>query len=229
MSFSDYVKEGERNEDDFEYTTVNKSGKSTESPDQITKVIATLRAQKAGAATRLANEFELILKEKEDIDSRLDLMKDKARHFVEELFSTSDALWTRVLETARVTLSLSKDTVRNNKKFNEDLFIKKILGIMPDLADKVEQFRIECTEISSSVVKSSITPKIKTEGFEATFNKLVGFISKIANGFKKWLPMYDKKLYSIEGEIKKLDVATESTTSLKSKANIILEKFAMGE
>jgi len=203
----------DRREDEFDYTTVSKSGKETDDPEKITKVIAILKSSKAGATTRLAKEFEEILQKQKEIDEALDAIKAKGMEMMNDLFSAKDVLYTRVLETSKVTLTMSKETIRKDVKFDTEKFILKILAIVPDLSEKVEEFKKECTSIKESVVKSTIKPALKEEGFSDFIKKIKNYITKIWDNINLWSKSYDKKLNNIK---KQFNIDTSALESFKA-------------
>jgi hypothetical protein len=202
MSFLDKIFE-DRQENEFTYKTVNKSGKETDDAEKITKVIAVLKGSTAGKATKLAKEYEDILVLTKSLEQKLAPLKAKGMEFMDGVFDAEDALMTRVLETAKVTLTASKKTTRETVKFDKEKFMGKLLELVPDLKKQIEKFDKECTDIQTSVVQSTLKAELKSEGFSNLVNKVKTYIDNIYNNIKKWLPGYDKKLNGLRKELDK--------------------------
>lgn len=190
----------ERKEDEFQYKTVTSKGKETEDPEKISKVIAVLKQSTSGKATNLAKKYEEILRKQKEIDKDLSEIKEKGIEFVEGLFDARDAIYTRAVETAKVVLTLSKETIRKTPKFDEEKFISKILALVPHLEKEIEVFKKECSTITETLVKSSLKPELKEEGFSDLIKKIKDYINKVVTGVKNWATGYDKKLNSIKKE-----------------------------
>lgn len=208
---------------DIQYTTVNASGKPTEDYDKIVKVIANLKSHNAGKTTKLAKEFETMLQQKKAIDTDLEKLKDKSREVFDELYSSSDLIWTRVLETAKVTISLSRDTVQKKINFNAEMFIDKILAIAPELTAQIVLLQKECTSEKVSNKKSVVDVKLKdqekaesvqTESVHNFFKDAMKYVTKIKNQVMSWVKGYDKKLDTIEKQLDKYLVKGTNTAEV---------------
>jgi DNA-directed RNA polymerase subunit F len=211
----------EERDDEFAYTTLNKSGKPTEDPDKITKVVAVLKQSTSKRATDLGKKYEDILRRQKQIDKDLEEIKDKAVDLVEGLHDARDAIYTRAVETAKVILTLSKESVRKNIKFDQEKFLTKILDIVPDLEKEIKIFEKECTSISETLVKPSFKAELKQEGVSDVIKRVKNYIGTIVDNVKKWATGYDKKLNSIKNEIDSLNTGNVEE-SYKAYMNRIL-------
>lgn len=201
MSILDRLFSEDRNETEFQYTNVTKTGKETQDKESVTKVIATLKSYTAGKTTKLANEFEEMLRQKQKIDASLEELKDKSRDLFNDLFDAEDALWTRVLETSKVTLTLSKETVRKTINFNHEKFIDMILKLTPELSKEIQKFATECVEVKETKVKSTVKPELKEEGFHDILSKIKTYVTKIKNNVSNWVKSYDNKLDLVKKDL----------------------------
>lgn len=192
-----------RQDQEFEYQAVAKGGKPTEDMEKITKVIATLKPSTAGTATKLGNQLEAVLKQKEDIDAKLATLKENIRSFIGEVFNAEDEMWTRVVETAKVIMSMSKATTRAN--FNKDKFLQSISKEFPDFAKRFNDLVKECISISD--VASKLDVELKTESVGQVFKKMLGNlkseIAKVVKNVKMFLTGYDRKLAHWKAELEK--------------------------
>jgi hypothetical protein len=191
---------------EFEYQGFKKSGSKSEDPNEITKVVAVLKAQKASAASKLADEFIKIQEEKQRIDALELKFKEKGREFVGNLFDADDEIWTRVVQTAKVSMQISKATVRTTVKFDEEGFYNALVKLAPQLTDKLIKLRKSYTVTSSIPVASSFKASLASEGILDFSKKALDYLKNIGTKFldyiKNWGKSYDDQLVGIENRFK---------------------------
>jgi phage-related protein len=208
---------------EFDYQLANKLGKPTENVEAISKVIATLKQSTAGYATKLGKELEDLLRTKEEVDKKIEDMKADIRPFVAELFDAKDDVFTRVVETAKVVITLGRAETR--AAFNKEKFLKSIATEFPQLVKRFDEISVECTNVSNISAKLSVG--LKNEGIgdaiKNLFNKVKNEVSKIVKGIKNYLVGYDRKLEEWNSIIEKNMI--ERTAKIDRGEEVAFESF----
>jgi hypothetical protein len=193
-------------DDSFEYKGFKKTGTATEDPNQISKVVAVLKTQKAASATRLAAEFIKIKEAKDSIDLLEQEFRDRGRGYVESLFDAEDAVWTRVVETGKVVMQISKASTRTTIKFDQEGFLAAILKIAPQLTDKMEKLKKAYTTETTIPVAAGFKASLQGEGIKEISQKTLEYLknmgAKFLNYIKSWGSVYDDQLAEIEKTFK---------------------------
>ncbi len=128
---------------------------------------------KAGELTRLANGMKEYLELKEQFEEK----KEKLHELVPALFDACDAAFTRVVETAGVIISYSKQTTRSTVDSKALILFLKEAGIAADIVD-------ECVEKATKI--SNVASSIKVELKEAVDDKQDGFFKKLWKKVSSW-------------------------------------------
>lgn len=170
------------------------SYKEVQAKGEITKVIAELDKQKASAASKLAMQYDKLNKALQEAQEQRDIANKDLKEYVDELFDANDALVTRAIETASVTISVAKATQQSMTDYAKVL--EELVKMVPDLTKKVDELKNQYTRI----IEKSPALRVKVE--EGTLkntviNALISFADKIFG----WLDWYDNKLNKIKSMI----------------------------
>lgn len=150
---------------DFEKKYFRDKKEVTELDDNITKVVALLKKQRASKASRLIDQYAKMLQEKKRLDQEIDQIKEKQYPLFQELFNVQEAIYTRVIETASMILTMDKETTVHRKNFDEEGFFKELEQIVaPSIFALLIELRKKFTEETEEIRKSRLTPKLKNEG-----------------------------------------------------------------
>lgn len=184
MSFVKYLKEAEAKK------YVNKSGKETDDKSKIEKVIVELKGSEAGKVTKIVNQLQEISDLEKELKQKKEKLKCSSKEICDELFKAEDEVYTRVMETSSVILTISKSTTREKidyKKALEEMATKLTPDIIKQMNEIIKAFTK--TEEVSSTVKGTVK-----ESFKDWMNKGFGFIKTLVDKMKLWGKTYDTKL-----------------------------------
>lgn len=128
-----------------------------EAKNKTKKVIAVLKAQKAGAANKTIEKYEKIyflMAKLEKLKKELD---PEVKEYFSNYFDKEDEFFTRIIETNRLLIQLSKDSER--KTFDIDVFLKKLeeSGLSEDILTNIK------TLINASYKISKVAPSLKSK------------------------------------------------------------------
>lgn len=158
---------------------------------------------KAGELTRLANGMKEYLELKEQFEEK----KEKLHELVPALFDACDAAFTRVVETAGVIISYSKQTTRSTVDSKALVLFLKEAGIAADIVD-------ECVEKATKV--SNVASSIKVELKEAAGDEKDGFFKKLWKKVSSWWSQFItfinrklNKMADIDNQIRDILKASE--------------------
>jgi hypothetical protein len=187
----------------LQYKTANAKNKPTIVESEIDKVILELKDKNSAPASNLANRFDEIKQLERDIQERKLKFDEKILEFFENHFDPTDAVYTRVIETASLVIQVGTPSVRKNVKFDEDGFFTEVSKeLTPELIEKMKELRKKFTTTKDSDVKAIIKVKPLTEGVLGDFKKYsLGLISKLVSYVKElnlWGKSYDKKVQDIK-------------------------------
>jgi hypothetical protein len=193
------ISEGRVESDYVKYKTLNKSGKETEDKDRITKVIAVLSHQKGSAATKLIDSYETIQSEKKKLDEQLDSMKADMLDYVQNMFDETDRAYTNILETASMTITMSKESERNTVKWEK--FLEKLKVLLPEMVKTFDDMVAEVT--TTTKVASSLKAKFKGDDDmnESVLSTIKDKLKTLLNSF---LDKFKRKNDKFESDIKEL-------------------------
>lgn len=185
---------------ELEYEEKKKAG-------EIDRIVVELSGKKSEIATKLAKEFKDVKELEEKLKEKKNELNLKATDHVISFFDAADEVYTRVVETVSVVLTVSKQvqtTIPETKTFDFDGFYSELLTVVPDLKDKLELLVKTYTTITPEVSvpadkKPSLRVKLKEDSFsEKLSEKLKELGSKVFNFFIRWGYEYDRKLEKIK-------------------------------
>lgn len=194
-------------QDEYDY-------KETKKPktDDLTRVTLKLKNQKSSAMTVLADKYEAIEKLQDEVNEKRDVLNVQIKDKFDELFNESDKLATRVIESKKWALTVSKTNLREVTTKIDVNYEGAYIELLKLLNENVEPALKEILKTLSAqaIGKYSATKTIVKEPVphRLTYNKLdESFISDI------W-----KKIKSVISFIKeKLNIFDSKFESLKKK------------
>lgn len=178
------------------YTTHEVKGK-------VEKVIAELKGQHSSAWTKISKQYvelDTEIKTLEEQRTKLNVeLKDKAR----DVFNVEDEILTRVVETAQLTLTLSKKFQKGSVPEVDAVGVVQALA-EADLPKELRKIISTIIKANTKMSKPSETPErltVKVNKVEESINSIVvGIILTI----KSWLKIFDARYNRLEKMVKAL-------------------------
>jgi len=174
----------------------NKVKKAT---GQIERVIVTLEGNQSGKFTRAAQSYKKLKKEIESMLTQQKTDIDELRANAEELFNAEDEVYTRVVETCSITITVAKATAASEKEvIDYEAIIKSITEMVPELTEQIARIKKEKTELVPVAAKASaVTIKIDEDVISTIKNRIRHWYDR----FKNWMRDYDERLKTIQGQL----------------------------
>lgn len=186
-----------RDPDVANYSELEKNGK-------VDTVIAALRGAKSKEATILAKKFNDARAKLKSATDEYDKLNGQITDLATGLFDPLDAIAFRLVETASVTLSISKQSPSVEKETIDykTIYERLISLIDSSLLPQIEQIKTECTSITKTVPrKSSVKVDIKEGIVSDLAVKAKTMLKGLISSVKKWMSVYDRQLRAIQKDI----------------------------
>lgn len=186
-----------RDPDVANYSELEKNGK-------VDTVIAALRGAKSKEATILAKKFNDARAKLKSATDEYDKLNGQITDLATGLFDPLDAIAFRLVETASVTLSISKQSPSVEKEtIDYKTIYERLIGLIDSsLLPQIEQIKTECTSITKTVPrKSSVKVDIKEGIVSDLAVKAKTMLKGLISSVKKWMSVYDRQLRAIQKDI----------------------------
>lgn len=214
-SFSEYIKmnesvrrinEEEENDDiSIERVIKKKTG-------ELEKIIISLKKSESGKMTKIVKRYVEVydqLKELEEIQSKL---SGNIIDFVHGSIKEEEKFYTKIVQTAKVALTVSKETepkVTKQEKIDYDAVLSKISEVFPEIKKQLNELINEHTKIVESVSggrKASISiSNIKIEeGVKDSLLGIFDYCKKIFEKLKESLKRTNESIDSTLSEVQRL-------------------------
>lgn len=206
MRFQD-IKEARRTGDGISYKEKKVKG-------ELDRVIAELSGKESQMFTVAAKYYRKIAQEEEKIKRARDALNEKMKQRFDTLFDPTDVIYTRVIETASLTVSMSKKSEKTTQTVTDvDGLFEDLLGLAPELADKIGQIREQYVKVENKVTQSRLgkpklhDPKESVDNGESALaegvldsivDSIKAYAIKLMNWISDWARGYDRKLDSIK-------------------------------
>jgi phosphate uptake regulator len=174
----------------------------------IDKVIVTLSGNESGKFTKLANIFKKLREQTDELSAATDALNTQIKEEAVALFDATDEVYTRIVETASMTILIGKrqpDTIETTEVKDYEKIIKDITALAPQLSEQIAKIIKANTEITSKT-KVARAPQLRVNIKEDfSFGKLFAGITKTFNVLLKsirgWGRTYDTSLSEIKSRI----------------------------
>lgn len=179
----------------------------------LDRVVAVLSGNKSGQFTRIAQRYrrinrlaKLIKKERDDLNQTV---KDK----IKDLFNAEDEILTRVIETASLTITLSKEQTTTETYFDIEGYVEELEKLIPGLETQLKKLRKKYTTVDTFTKSAALRVKLKDKGEEEiteslpdAINDLLGRVknwaNKVLQSVEQWLISFDAKLDDLERRVR---------------------------
>src|SRR5271157_4146517 len=185
------------------YTTKEVKGK-------IEKVIAELKGQNSSSWTKISKQYVDLdneIKKLQDSREKLNLeLKDRAT----DVFDLEDEILTRVVETAQLTITLSK---KAKKEAHPEVNAEAVIDALAkaDLPKDLRKMVDACIKANTKMVASSETPErltVKVNKVDESFSMsgLIMHMKEFMSQIKHWLLAFDHKYTKIDEMVRLMHV-----------------------
>jgi hypothetical protein len=165
---------------------------------QIDRVTVVLDGVQSGKFTRLAKRYRNVQKALDILDAKMKDLNEEIKEKALDLFDAEDEIYTRVVETVSLTMTVSKRQVSTKTDINYEKAVDQLLEMVPDLENQIKEL-IEANKQVKTVEKSPALRTALKESFMSDAFRQVKQIAKQAlTSIKSWGKAYDKKLKELE-------------------------------
>lgn len=182
----------------------NISYETSKKGNDIDKIIATLSRSKSAEFTKLAKKIQEA-KELSDKVKKLEAeIKGEAKEAIASLFNVEDEVYTRVVETAKFSLKLSK-IPEPTVTVKYASVIKELRNhLSSDLINILDNLEYKFRSVTQKSPTLSFSPKTESMSEDPSnfFDKLKDYSDRYANAVNKVLLNFDSKLDDLENEVK---------------------------
>lgn len=181
----------------------------------LDKVIATLSGTQSSGFTRVGKKYKEIDRIEKEIAAQKKQLNAETKEKMEELFDVEDEVLTRVVETASLTLTLSKQTAAKKAEYEKvseldaEGMLNELAEMLPDLTNTLNTLRKKYTkevERVKSPAKSATTARLSAPKFKKESVELNEGLSDWVQKFKTWA---SKKLSRFDSKFNKLKAQVE--------------------
>ena len=181
----------------------------------VDRVTVELEGVKSATATKLAKRFKELKTLKEQIDKETEELKTQAREHALGLFDAADEIYTRVVETCSLTITVSKQITKTipaipdseTSEFDFEGFYKDLSVLVPELIGKMEDLKKLYTKVTKipgkpeQVVPADKNPSIRVDLNETSMmDKFSEWVSKVYIWITNWCIDYDQKLLNLKNK-----------------------------
>lgn len=167
--------------------------------EKTKEVIAKLVSHTSGKYTKIAKTLQKIELLTDELSRLKEEIKQATREDVAVLFDAEDSVKTRVVETLRFTLVLSKDPAPSETVQYAKVLKELENDLTPELYDKLQTIKKQYTTIVTKAPSLRYKDRTVTEGVGDTVASWARAIGKKLKDFiDVWGKQYDKKLDNLK-------------------------------
>lgn len=170
----------------------------------LDRVTVELKANQAGAMSRLTKRYERLDKAAKLLQERRDAVNAQMKEKVEDLFDASDVVLTRVVETASCTITLSKaergETKEPKVAVDYKAIVKELSEMVPELEEKLRELTLKFTKITPATdTPAALRVKVKVD---EGISEMWAGIKKLIASIKSWATGFDSRLEKLKAVLK---------------------------
>lgn len=173
--------------------------------DKVERVIASLKGKESANWTRLTKEYVDLDDKLKKLNVERNALNSTIKEAASEIFDVADDVLTRVIETAQLTLTLSKKTKTpastevDYEKVVKALLDAKLVPTMKKMLD--ELIAANSKAIAASEVPEKLTVKRNkvSEGF--SLDSLKSWFSNLAKKIKGMLSSFDDDFAEVKAKV----------------------------
>ena len=176
----------------------------------IDKVIVELSGKESEKFTKLASKFKNLRKKTDELSAETDNLNREVKDLAIDLFDATDEVYTRIVETVSMTISISKrepDSLQRTEKVDYEKIIKEIQALVPGLSDKIDEIIKANTEVKEEM-KTAKAPQLRVKMNEGLGDDVIKFLKNIGKrliqSVRPWAREFDRKAKDIKKRIEAL-------------------------
>ena len=170
----------------------------------LDRVILELEGHESGPLSRLTLRYHRLDKAAKLMVERRNTLNAKMKEHVEGLFDAEDVVTTRVVETASVTIMLTKATPASEKKptLKTDYasVVAELSRLVPELEEKIKEITAKYTEVEEPK-DTPVQLRVKSKVEEGIVDTVKGWVSKFLSAIKSWGKDYDGRLAAVKKQV----------------------------
>lgn len=188
MKFKEYLQLTEARDPKLDYADKKVKG-------AIDRVTVALTGNQSGKFTKLSKEYAKLKKATETLAAKTSIINAKIKDEALALYDAQDEIYTRVVDTVSMTITISKKTEVISSKTDYDKIIAGLLELVPELTEQVN----DLIKANTSVKVSERSPSLRVDVKEALdFSEVKAFAKKIYSGVKSWAKTFDKRFNKLQ-------------------------------
>lgn len=184
---------------EYEYSEKTVKGK-------LDKVILNLSNQKASAFTKLVAPYAELKKRVDELTEQQKELNAKIKEAAEDLFDATDVVYTKVVETASLTVNISKKTTDEKVTIDYEAVVLKLMEMVPELSVQIEKLIAAHTTISENTKSPAMRVSIK-ENSLSWIKPIADFARKIKSKIMQWSSKYGSELEELKSMANVSDAA----------------------
>lgn len=174
---------------------------------ELDRITVTLEAKQSEKFTKMAKNYKRIKTQIERLEKLQENLNKEAKENIAELFEATENVYTRVVDTVSVSLTLSKlPEIKDKVSVDHAAIINELMKLQPELSAQIIALTEQFTKVAAG------TPKPETlridlkedaleEGVADVWAKIKSMVGKFLNSVKSWGESYDSKLAKIKEKI----------------------------
>lgn len=166
---------------------------------EVDRVTATLQGNDSGAFTRVAKRYKQIDRLQASLKIKRDELNKEVTAKVEALFNAEDEIYTRVVDTVSIVMTLSKKTEVTTEDFDIDGYLEEVETLLVGFEKKLQLLRAKYTEVETITKKSALRVKIKES--TSIWDKISSWADKIYKHIVSSLAKADAKIDKMKTEL----------------------------
>ena len=175
---------------DYEYSEKFVKGK-------LDKVILNLTNQKSSAFTKLVAPYAELKKRVDELTEQQKDLTAKIKEAAEDLFDATDVVYTKVIETASLTVNISKKTSDEKVTIDYEAIVLKLMEMVPELSGQIEKLIAAHTSVTENTKSPAMRVSIK-ENSLSWIKPIADFARKIKSKIMQWSAKYDSDLEELK-------------------------------
>lgn len=180
------------------------------------KVVAQLSSYQSQVYTKLGQKLQRIQQLSDEVDTLKEEVKAETKEHIADLFSASDVVRTRVINTVSFTFTLSKNPKPTESYKYADIVKALEKDATPELMKRLTELKAQfktITEKSPSLKYDAVT-KESVQINEGFWDKISAWALKFKEAIFNWAMRFDQKLESLEMMKARIDAVQESVVDL---------------